>query len=162
MRRVLNRRSMLLSICRTSSCCTLSGFRKLICDGKRRSGFRSVGWLLWLPGMTDRGAALSKLAAAFDNQLSVAQAVRQQHASGEGIAAATLPDAVFFAQSTVDVAAAVRLCARHRLPIIPFGVGTSLEGHVDAIDGGLTISLARLDRVLAINQSDSTCMSRQG
>ena len=59
-----------------------------------------------------------------------------------------------FAESTVDVVDAMRMAASFRLPVIPFGAGTSLEGHTDALHGGLSIDLSRMSRILAVNERD--------
>ena len=72
------------------------------------------------------------------------------------------PDAVVYARSTEDVAAIVGLCAEHRIPVIPYGVGTSLEGQVQAINGGVSLDLSQMDRVLAINPDDLDCRVEAG
>ena len=95
------------------------------------------------------------LADRFGEQATRAQAVRDTHGEVEGRhLPAAPPDAVLFAQSTEDVADAVKLCARHQVPVIPFGVGSSLEGGASAPTGGLCIDLSRMDRVLAVNVED--------
>jgi D-lactate dehydrogenase (cytochrome) len=66
------------------------------------------------------------------------------------------PDGVAFAESTEDVAEIVRICAEHRVPVIPFGTGTSLEGHTNAPGGGVSIDLSRMNKVLAVNPRTST------
>ena len=93
--------------------------------------------------------ALQALQARFGEQCSLAQAVREQHGRDESaFTTVPPPDAVIFAQSTQDVADAVALCAQHLVPIIPFGVGSSLEGHLLAVQGGVSIDLSRMNRVL--------------
>src|SRR2546430_733328 len=81
-------------------------------------------------------AALAALAARFGNRLVTSQAVREQHANTTTWIANQAPDAVLFPQASDDVQAAVRICAQHRMPVIAFGTGTSLEGHVNAPYGG--------------------------
>ncbi|MBL8664221.1 MAG: FAD-binding oxidoreductase, partial [Candidatus Odyssella sp.] len=80
--------------------------------------------------------AIAILKQKFGERLSTAEAVRQQHGKGEDHFPVLPPDAVVFAETTEDVAEAVRVCAEHKVPVIPFGTGTSLEGHVGAIEGG--------------------------
>jgi D-lactate dehydrogenase (cytochrome) len=101
-----------------------------------------------------RAEALAALSARFGGQLSLTAAVRQQHGATEGLADPLPPDAVLFARSTEDVAAAVKLCARHGLPVIAHGAGTSLEGQLSAVAGGLSIDLTAMDRVLEVNAGD--------
>ena len=85
---------------------------------------------------------------------STAAAVREHHARGESHHPAGLPDAVVFPQSNEDVQAIVRACARHRCPIVPFGAGSSLEGHVNAMQGGISIDMTRMNRVLRVSSDD--------
>ena len=99
-------------------------------------------------------AAISDLQQHFGQRLSVTQALCDAHGTDEGGFGPMAPDAVLFAQNTDDVAAAVKICARHRMPVIPFGAGTSLEGHICAPFGGLSIDLSRMNRVLAVNAAD--------
>ncbi len=72
------------------------------------------------------------------------------------------PDAVVFAHSTEEVVALVRLCSRHRVPLIPYGVGTSLEGHLLALQGGVSVDLSQMNKVLAINPEDLTVTVQAG
>ena len=83
--------------------------------------------------------ALRALAARFGNRVVTSRAVRQQHGNTVTWIENQPPDAVVFPQSTEDVQEIVRICGTHRVPIIPFGVGTSLEGHVNAPQGGVSI-----------------------
>src|SRR5690606_20076870 len=86
----------------------------------------------------------------------------EQHGRDESSFVAPPPAAVVFAESTQDVADAVRLCAAHDTPVIPFGVGTSLEGHLLAIEGGVSIDLGRMNRVLSVNAEDPTVTVQAG
>ena len=97
---------------------------------------------------------LSELRALYRDRMSLAQAVRDHHGTDISSYPVTPPDAVVFAQSTEEVVATVRACARHRVPIIPFGTGTSVEGHVMAVQGGVCIDLSRMNRVLHTNVED--------
>src|SRR6266852_9930599 len=81
-------------------------------------------------------AVVTELAAKFGNRLVTSQAVREQHANTTTWIPNEPPDAVVFAQTTQDVQDIVRICAAHRVPVVPFGTGTSLEGQVNAPRGG--------------------------
>ena len=107
-------------------------------------------------------AAIAELAASFGNRLVTSQAVREQHANTTTWIANEPPDAVIFPQATDDVQTAVRICAAHRVPVIPFGTGTSLEGHVNAPRGGVAIDFRDMNRVLAVNSQDLDCVIEPG
>jgi D-lactate dehydrogenase (cytochrome) len=98
----------------------------------------------------------------FGSQLSTAQAVREQHGRDESSFSVPPPAAVVFAESTQDVADAVRLASEHEVPVIPFGVGSSLEGHLLAVQGGISIDLGRMNRVLSVNAEDLTVTVQAG
>src|SRR6202030_1122173 len=106
--------------------------------------------------------ALATLAQRLDNRLSVALAVREQHANTTTWVANQPPDAVVFPRSTADVQAIVRICAAHRLPVIPFGAGTSLEGQVNAPFGGVSIDFRDMNQVLAVHAQDLDCVVEPG
>jgi D-lactate dehydrogenase (cytochrome) len=97
---------------------------------------------------------LAELRAVLGDRLSTAASVREQHGKDESYHAAHAPDAVAFAHSTEEVSAIVKACARHETPVIPFGTGTSLEGHVAALHGGICVDLSRMNRVLRVNVDD--------
>ncbi len=107
-------------------------------------------------------AFLSALQARFGERCSTAAAVREHHGRDESPFPPTPPDAVVFAQSTEDVAALVKLCADWRVPVIAFGVGSSLEGHLLAVAGGVCIDLSRMNQVLAVNPEDLTVTVQAG
>ncbi|MEO6354535.1 MAG: FAD-linked oxidase C-terminal domain-containing protein [Burkholderiaceae bacterium] len=112
---------------------------------------------------TDLPAAFSlELAALFGTRFSVAQAVRAHHGRDESAFDPMLPDAVVFAHSTEEVAAAVRLCGQHGIPVIAYGTGTSLEGHILAVQGGLTIDLSQMATVIAVQPEDLTATVQAG
>ena len=90
------------------------------------------------------------------------QAVREQHANTTTWIANQPPDAVVFPQTTEDVQDAVRICAAHRVPVIAFGTGTSLEGHINAPLGGVSIDFRDMNRVLAVNSQDLDCVVEPG
>ena len=90
------------------------------------------------------------------------QAVREQHANTTTWIENEAPDAVVFPQATADVQAIVRICAAHRVPVIPFGTGTSLEGHINAPLGGVSVDFRDMNRVLAVNAQDLDCVVEPG
>ena len=108
-------------------------------------------------------ALIAELKAHFGDRCSTALAVREHHGKDES-AYTTVPPpaAVVFAQSTDDVSQTVRMAASYNVPIIPFGVGTSLEGHLLAVQGGISIDLGRLNKVLSINADDLTVTVQAG
>jgi len=97
---------------------------------------------------------LSELSGLLGERFSLSPAVRTQHGKDESYHASAPPDAVAFARSTAEVQAIVKACARHRVPVIPFGTGTSLEGHVAALKGGVTVDLSQMNRILAVHEGD--------
>ena len=107
-------------------------------------------------------ALIEALKARFGASCSTAMVVREQHGRDESSFEAPPPAAVVFAQSTQDVADAVKLAAQYSVPVIPFGVGSSLEGHLLAVQGGISIDLGRMDKVLAINSEDLTVTVQAG
>src|SRR4051794_34436958 len=107
-------------------------------------------------------AAIGALAARFGNRLVTSQAVREQHGNILTWIVNQPPDAVVFPQSTDDVQAAVRICAQHKVPVIPFGTGTSLEGHINAPFGGVTLDFRDMNRVLSVHAEDLDCVVEAG
>ena len=107
-------------------------------------------------------ALLDALKARFGLQCSTALVVREQHGRDESSFSAPPPAAVIFAESTGDVADAVRLASQFEVPVIPFGVGSSLEGHLLAVQGGISIDVSRMNKVLAINADDLTVTVQPG
>ena len=99
-------------------------------------------------------ALVEELKTLLGQRFSTSAAVRDQHGLGESYHAVVAPDAVCFAETTEDVAAIVKACARHSTPIIPFGAGTSLEGHVSAPFGGVCIDVSRMNAVLEVRPGD--------
>jgi D-lactate dehydrogenase (cytochrome) len=107
-------------------------------------------------------AVVAALAAKFGNRVVTSQAVREQHANTTTWIANEPPDAVVFPQATGDVQDIVRICAKLRVPVIPFGTGTSLEGHINAPYGGVSIDFRDMNRVLAVNAQDLDCVVEPG
>ena len=106
---------------------------------------------------------LDALKARFGANCSTAQVIREQHGRDES-AFTTVPPpaAVVFAESSQDVADALKLCAQYKVPVIPFGVGSSLEGHLLAVEGGISIDVSRMNKILAINPEDLTVTVQAG
>lgn len=99
-------------------------------------------------------ALLDDLRAICGERVSTAAAIREHHSHGESWHPPGVPDAVVFPASTAEVRAVVAACARARVPMVPFGMGSSLEGHVNAIHGGISIDLTRMTRVLRLSADD--------
>jgi len=105
---------------------------------------------------------VARICGDYGERAVTTQAVREHHSHGEGLADAGLPDVVVFPRSNDEVAAIVRLCHLSRVPVIAFGVGTSLEGHVAALYGGVCIDLSQMNRVLDVNAEDLDCRVQAG
>ncbi len=106
--------------------------------------------------------AVAALAAKFGNRLVTSRAVREQHGNTITWIENQPPDAVIYPQSTEDVQEIVRICAAHRVPVIPFGAGTSLEGHVNAPRGGVSVDMRDMNKVLAVHAEDLDCVVQPG
>jgi len=102
------------------------------------------------------------LASAFGQRASTAEAVRAHHGRDESPFDPQPPDAVVFAESTEDVRTTIELCARYGVPVIPYGNGSSLEGHLLAVEGGVSIDLSGMNRVLSIHAEDLTATVEAG
>ena len=99
-------------------------------------------------------ALLTELRSIVGERLSVAAAILDRHGRDESYHPVHAPDAVVFPRTIDEVSRLVRACAARRVPIIPFGTGTSLEGHVAAVEGGVCLDLTQMDKVLAVNTAD--------
>jgi D-lactate dehydrogenase (cytochrome) len=107
-------------------------------------------------------AVIDRLRELFGERLSTSAAVRGQHGKDESYHTPAPPDAVVFAHSTAEVAEIVALCAAHNVPVIPFGTGTSLEGQVAALEGGVCIDLSQMNRVVRVSAEDLDCTVEAG
>ena len=114
------------------------------------------------PDAHDLAALLERLSADYGDRAVTSQAIREGHSHGEGLADPALPDVVVFPQTNEEVASIVRLCHAARVPVIAFGVGTSLEGHVAALYGGVSLDLSRMNKMLEINAEDLDCRVEAG
>jgi D-lactate dehydrogenase (cytochrome) len=101
-----------------------------------------------------RDAAIASLRQLLGDRLSSAASVREQHGKDASYHPCVPPDAVAFAQSTEEVSEIVKVCTRHKVPIIPFGSGTGLEGHVVAVRGGVCIDISQMNRILQVSTGD--------
>ena len=102
------------------------------------------------------------LQAAFGNRVVTSLAVREQHANTLTWVENQPPDVVVYPQTTEEVAAIVRLCAEHRVPVIPFGTGTSFEGHTNAPFGGVSVDTSMMKAVIAVHAEDLDCVVEPG
>ncbi|MBW8906324.1 MAG: FAD-binding protein, partial [Betaproteobacteria bacterium] len=107
-------------------------------------------------------SVLSELKALMGERVSTSSAVREHHGKDESYFPYALPDAVVFPHTTEEVRDVVNICRRHRVPMIPFGVGTSLEGHILAIEGGVSIDLSQMNKVLAVHGEDLDAVVEAG
>src|SRR5437879_7311145 len=107
-------------------------------------------------------AAIRALAAEFGKRLVTSLAVRQQHANTTTWIENEPPDAVVLAHTAEDVQKIVRICAAQRVPVLSYGTGTSLEGHINAPYGGVTIDFTEMKRVVAVHAEDLDCVVEPG
>ncbi|MBI1203840.1 MAG: FAD-binding protein [Rhodopseudomonas sp.] len=114
------------------------------------------------PAAAAVSAAIDELAAIFGNRLVTSQAVRQQHGNTVTWIVNQPPDAVVYPQSTEEVQQIVRICARHAMPIIAFGTGSSLEGHVNAPLGGVSIDFRDMNKLVKVHAEDLDCVVQPG
>jgi D-lactate dehydrogenase (cytochrome) len=106
---------------------------------------------------------VAALQARFGTNCSTAQVIREQHGRDESaFTHVPPPAAVVFAESTQDVSDALKLAAQYKVPVIPFGVGSSLEGHLLAVQGGISVDVSRMNKVLSINAEDLTVTVQPG
>ena len=105
---------------------------------------------------------LQALGDRFQERFSTCQSVRDRHGRDDSPFDTTPPDCVVFPATVAEVAEVVRMCARHRVPVIAYGAGTSIEGHIMAVEGGVTVDLSRMNRVLAVNGEDLTATVEAG
>lgn len=110
-----------------------------------------------------RKEGLASLSNRFGDRFSISRDARRHHGEdGTHLHDGLLPDAVVWAESTDDVVIALELCNQYRIPVVPFGGGTSLEGQIAAVEGGLSIDLSRMDTVLRVSSEDMDCTVQAG
>ena len=105
---------------------------------------------------------LQELQKLLGERLSMSNSVREQHGRDESFHASAPPEAVAFVENNEEVAEIVRICVQHQKPIIPFGTGTSLEGHVAALHGGVCLDVSGMNKVLEVNENDLDCRVQAG
>jgi len=107
-------------------------------------------------------ALLEEMRALLGDRVTTSRGVREHHGKDESYFPYAPPDAVVFPESTEEVRDIVDLCRRHKTPMIPYGVGTSLEGHVLAIHGGVCIDLSRMNKVISVHEADMDAVVQAG
>lgn len=107
-------------------------------------------------------SVLTELKTLLGDRVTTSAAVREHHGKDESYFPYAPPDAVVFAKTTEEVRDIVNICRRHRVPMIPFGVGTSLEGHILAVHGGVSIDLSQMNQVLAVHEADLDAVVQAG
>lgn len=113
----------------------------------------------------DRAAvakAVAELEASFGNRVVTSQAVREQHANTISWIPNQPPDAVVFPQETADVQKVAHICAKYRVPIIPYGTGTSLEAHINAPAGGVSVDFRDMNKIVSVHVEDLDCVIEPG
>ncbi|PLS22405.1 FAD-binding oxidoreductase [Neptunicoccus cionae] len=112
--------------------------------------------------MTDNKAAIEELKTLLGKRLSTAEAIRHQHGENESYFENTPPEAVAFPKDTQEVSQIMKICYKHGCPVVPWGVGTSLEGHALAVRGGVTINLGSMDKLLHVSPEDLYAVVQPG
>ncbi|KXF76844.1 lactate dehydrogenase [Paramesorhizobium deserti] len=107
-------------------------------------------------------AAVAILKQRFGERAQTGQAIREQHGHTTTYVPTQAPDIVIFAESAEEVQDVVRICGEHRVPIVPFGTGSSLEGQVNAPAGGVSLDLSRMNRIIRVNADDLDCVVEPG
>src|SRR5258706_4216314 len=107
-------------------------------------------------------SVLTELRALLGDRVSTSAAVREHHGKDESYFPYALPDAVVYVKTTEEVRDVVNICRRHQVPMIAFGVGTSLEGHILAVNGGVSIDLSPMNQVLAVHEADLDAVVEAG
>ena len=111
---------------------------------------------------TDIPGAIAALKSLLGERLSTGASLREMHGRDEAYSTPALPDAVAFPESTEEVSQIMRICTAHACPVVPFGIGTSLEGHVIPIHGGISLDMSRMNKVLEIHESDLDAVVQPG
>ncbi len=107
-------------------------------------------------------SVVAELKTLLGDRVSTSAAVREHHGKDESYFPYALPDVVVFLKTTEEVRDVVNICRSHRVPMIPYGVGTSLEGHILAVQGGVCIDLSQMNQVLAVHEEDLDAVVQAG
>ena len=107
-------------------------------------------------------AVMSQAREFLGERITTGTALREQHSHGEDAQPPALPDGVAFIETSQEAAQLLALCHAHHVPVIPFGAGTSLEGHVAAVRGGISLDLSRMTAILQVNAADADCRVQAG
>jgi len=107
-------------------------------------------------------AAIKELKALLSERLSQGSSILEQHSSDEAYTQPALPDAVAFPESTEEVSAIMKICNKHGCPVIPYGIGTSLEGHIVPTQGGISVDTSRMNAIIDINAEDMDAVVQPG
>ncbi len=105
---------------------------------------------------------IAQAGAFLGDRITVNAALREQHSHGEDALPHAMPDAVAFPETADEISQLLALCHAHNVPVVPFGAGTSLEGHVTPVRGGITFDLSRMNAILEVNQDDMDCRVQPG
>ncbi len=97
---------------------------------------------------------LTELTELLQDRFTVAPAIREHHGQGEAYPGVYPPDGVVFPETTDEVSRIAAACSRHRVPMVPWGAGTSLEGHVSAVRGGITVDLSQMNKLVRLSVED--------
>ncbi|MFT7212250.1 MAG: D-lactate dehydrogenase (cytochrome) [Granulosicoccus sp.] len=106
--------------------------------------------------------AIEEARALLGDRLSTGSSILEIHSHDEAYSTPCLPDAVAFPESTDEVSELLKICRRYRCPVVPYGIGTSLEGHVIPIQGGITVDTSKMNKILEINESDFDAVVEPG
>lgn len=112
--------------------------------------------------LANNEAAIAELKSLLGDRISTGQSVRETHSHDEAYTTPVLPDAVAFPESTQEVSEIVKICARHKCPIVAYGVGSSLEGHVVPVKGGISLNMTGMNRILNIHSEDLDAVVQPG
>jgi D-lactate dehydrogenase (cytochrome) len=107
-------------------------------------------------------SVVAELKTLLGDRVSTSAAVREHHGKDESYFPYALPDAVVYVKTTEEVRDVVNICRRHRVPMIPFGVGTSLEGHILAVEGGVSVDLSQMNKVIEVHEADLDAVVQAG
>ena len=107
-------------------------------------------------------ATIATLREILGDRLSTGPSILDQHSHDEAYTTPVLPDAVAFPETTEDVSQILKVCSRNGCPVVPYGIGSSLEGHIVPVQGGITVDTSRMNKVLQINESDLDAVVEAG